>query len=74
LKPLINAAGDLGQHVGPYTLWCNIGGGGGNFQVSKVKQLIAKWTGTQKRLFSVFLAHWWDFRNAGTFSQGIFYT
>jgi len=51
---------------------CNNGGGGGNF--SKVKRFVAKWIGTQKQLFSGFVAHGWDFRNAGTFSHGIFYS
>jgi len=32
---------------------CNNGGGGGNF--SKVEQLVAKWIGPRKRLFSGFL-------------------
>ena len=35
-----------------YISGCNNEGGGENF--SKVKQLVANWTGTQKRLFSVF--------------------
>jgi len=53
-------------------LGCHNGGGGGNF--SKVKRFVAKWIGTQKRLFSGLVAHRWDFRNPGTFSQGIFYS
>ena len=55
-----------------HILECNDGGGGGNF--SKVKQLVAKWIGTRKRLFSRFLHHGCDFRKARTFSQGIFYS
>jgi len=39
---------------GILTLGCNNGGGGGNF--SKVKQIVAKWEGTRKRLFSSFFA------------------
>ena len=50
-------------------LGCNNGGGGGFF--SKVKRLVAKWIGTRKRLFSGFLQHRWDFRNARTFAEGI---
>jgi len=34
-------------------LGCNNGGGGGF--PPKVKRLVAKWIGTRKRLFSVFL-------------------
>ena len=41
----------------------NNGGGGGNF--SKVNLIVAKWTGTWKRLFSSFLPHGWEFRKAG---------
>ena len=53
---------------------CNNGGGGGNF--SKVKRLVAKWVafGTRKRLFSSFFEAVCDFRNVGTFSQGILYS
>jgi len=53
---------------------CNNGGGGGNF--SKVKRLVAKWVafGIRKRLFSSFFEAVCDFRNVGTFSQGIFYS
>jgi len=39
-----------GPQVHP--LGCNNGGGGGNF--SKVKRSVAKWIGTQNRLFSSF--------------------
>jgi len=31
---------------------CSNGGGGGNLNFSKAKQLVAKWIGTRKRLFS----------------------
>ena len=47
-------------------VWCNNGGGGGNF--SKVKRLVAKWIGTWKWLFSGFLIARANFRNARTFS------
>jgi len=57
--------GDMMLQVG-----CNNGGAGGN--CSKVKRLVAKWIGTQKRLLVV-LHHGWDFRIAETFSKGIFY-
>jgi len=53
-------------------LGCNNGSGGGNF--SKVKRLVSEWIGTRKRLFSGFLTHGCDFRNARTFSRGIFHS
>jgi len=52
-----------------YLLGCNNGGAGGNF--SKVNQLVAKWIGIRKRLFSVFLTALVDFRNAITFFRGM---
>ena len=52
---------------------CDNGGGGGIF--SKVKRLVLKSIGTQKRLFSKFRQPVWAIRNAVrnavTFSQGI---
>jgi len=59
-------------HIYTHLLGRKNGGGGGNF--SKVKRLVAKWVGTRKRLFSGFFAAGWGFRNAGIFSQGIFYS
>jgi len=52
---------------------CNNEGGGGN--VSKVKQFVAKWIATRKRVFSVMLAAQVGFYKRRNFfpSQGIFY-
>jgi len=48
-----------------FSLGCNNGGGGGNF--SQVKQLVAKWIGTRKRLSSVFLAPMPGFKKCRNF-------
>ena len=37
---------------------------------SEVKRLVVKWIGTRTQLFSRFLLHGWDFRDAGTGSDG----
>jgi len=42
------------SNLGDLSVGCNNGGGGGNF--SKVKRLVAKCIGTQKRVFSFFLS------------------
>ena len=49
---------------------CNNGGGGGNF--SKVNRFVAKWIGTQKRLFSGFVAHGWDLETQEIFPKAYF--
>jgi hypothetical protein len=50
-----------------YLIGCSNGGGGGN--ISEVKQWVAKWTVTRKRLFSVFLAPPVGFKKRRTFSR-----